>query len=159
MHRIDSFLFLSALLVYSLTGVYASNRLDQIIQQVLSCLPAMEELFTLVLTQLFLEIQRSISLRDKAEKKHRKAKSDYRLLQQEYRSKIGALQNQLGEAQSWKHKLGSELENVKEELQESRRKAKCMEQVTGLMLSGFQSSVLLDLAPAWTDSLYMLYRC
>ena len=87
--------------------VFASNRVEELLQTALSCLPAVEDVISLVSAQLYLQIQRGQLLQDKADRRLKKAKGDLKLTVQEARSKISVLSNQLAEAEAWKRKLST----------------------------------------------------
>lgn len=86
-------------------NVFSSNRLDEVLQRALQSLPAVEEVISLVTTQLYLENQRSQFQRERVERKWRKVRGDLKLTVQEARSKIALLSSQLAEAEAWKRKL------------------------------------------------------
>ena len=88
-------------------NVFSSNRLDEVLQKALLCLPAVEDVISLVTTQLYLENQRSQMQWEKVERKLRKARGDLKLTVQEARSKIALLSSQLAEAEAWKRKLST----------------------------------------------------
>lgn len=88
-------------------NVFSSNRLDEVLQKALLCLPAVEDVISFVTTQLYLENQRSQMQREKVERKLRKARGDLKLTVQEARSKIALLSSQLTEAEAWKRKLST----------------------------------------------------
>jgi len=86
-------------------NVFSSNRLDEVLQRALQSLPAVEDVISLVTTQLYLENQRSQFQRERVERKWRKVRGDLKLTVQEARSKIALLSSQLAEAEAWKRKL------------------------------------------------------